>query len=433
MPTTRRSRPRGSRSCDDQAGDELVFDDQSGITGTYDAGTGVLTLAGSASVADYQAALRSIGFRHAGDDPAASKTLEYRAGDGDGLGPAATRTVAITRVNDAPAVDTTDADLGYTEGDGPVAADDGITLADPDSALMSGATVRISGNFAAAEDELAFSDQPGISGSYDDVSGTLTLSGSATAAAYQAALRSVTYENSENDPSTATRTVSFQATDAGALASNVATRDVTVAGANDAPVVTTSGGSTAYTENAAASLIDTGLTVTDVDDTDLEGATVTISAGLDAGDELLVTAPGKTVTFVAGTLTIGGTDTVASYQTILRSVQFRSTHDNPETAKTVEFIVDDGDEESDPAPKSITVTRVNDAPALDTTDVALAYPEGAGPVAADPGYHASPIRTRRRSSSRPCRSRRTSSRRRTSWRSRRSSGSPPATTTRRER
>ena len=39
-----------------QAGDDLVFDDTAQITGTYNSGTGVLTLTGTATVADYQAA-----------------------------------------------------------------------------------------------------------------------------------------------------------------------------------------------------------------------------------------------------------------------------------------------------------------------------------------------------------------------------------------
>ena len=40
--------------------DVLGFTNQNGITGTYSNSTGVLTLAGSASVADYQNALASV-------------------------------------------------------------------------------------------------------------------------------------------------------------------------------------------------------------------------------------------------------------------------------------------------------------------------------------------------------------------------------------
>jgi hypothetical protein len=44
------------------ANDSLQFINQNGITGSYDASTGVLTLSGDVSVADYQSALRSVTF-----------------------------------------------------------------------------------------------------------------------------------------------------------------------------------------------------------------------------------------------------------------------------------------------------------------------------------------------------------------------------------
>ncbi|HEX4145463.1 MAG TPA: fibronectin type III domain-containing protein [Pirellulales bacterium] len=45
-----------------QTGDLLIFNNQNGITGSYDAASGVLSLTGTASVADYQAALQSVLF-----------------------------------------------------------------------------------------------------------------------------------------------------------------------------------------------------------------------------------------------------------------------------------------------------------------------------------------------------------------------------------
>ena len=78
---------------------------------------------------------------------------------------------------------------------------------------LTGATVRITGDFAAGEDVLDLPSHPGITPSFSG--DTLTLSGTATVAEYQNALRAVTYENTSDDPSTATRTVTFQARDAG--------------------------------------------------------------------------------------------------------------------------------------------------------------------------------------------------------------------------
>ena len=51
-----------------------------------------------------------------------------------------------------------------------------------------------------------------------------------------------------------------------------------VTAVNDAPVVT-AGATTGYTENAAAVAIDNTITISDADDTQIAGATVSISRG----------------------------------------------------------------------------------------------------------------------------------------------------------
>jgi hypothetical protein len=53
--------------------------------------------------------------------------------------------------------------------------------------------VQITGNFVSGQDPLGFANQNGIAGSYNAVTGVLTLTGQASLAQYQAALQSVTY------------------------------------------------------------------------------------------------------------------------------------------------------------------------------------------------------------------------------------------------
>src|SRR6185503_17353938 len=65
------------------------------------------------------------------------------------------------------------------------------------------------------------------------------------------------------------------------------TVNITVNAANDPPIVTTTAGSLSYTENDAATAIDTGLTVTDVDSANLVGATVAITSGFVSGQDTL--------------------------------------------------------------------------------------------------------------------------------------------------
>lgn len=84
-----------------------------------------------------------------------------------------------------------------------------LNVADP-GVPLTGATVKISGGYQLG-DVLSFTNTPNITGVFNSYDGTLTLTGSDTAANYQAALRSVTYASSTDSP--AARTVSFQVTD----------------------------------------------------------------------------------------------------------------------------------------------------------------------------------------------------------------------------
>src|SRR5205085_2717666 len=128
--------------------------------------------------------------------------------------------------------------------------------------------------------------------------------------------------------------------------SNVATVTITVNPVNDAPVIT-AGGTLTYTENDAATAIDTTITVSDVDSANLASATAQISANYASGQDVLsfTNTPNIAGSFNAGTgtLTLSGVDTVANYQSALRSVKYANTSDNPSTAaRTVSWQVNDG-------------------------------------------------------------------------------------------
>ncbi|MDQ1373559.1 MAG: large repetitive protein, partial [Actinomycetota bacterium] len=371
-------------------GDALVFANQNGITGSYNSGTGVLTLTGHATKADYQTALRSIQFSSTNDNPATSKTIEFKANDGDLDSAAATKGITVTRVNDAPSVGTSGGSASFTESGAAAAVDPAIAVSDPDSAQLQGAVASITGNFAAADgDTLAFVSQNGITGSYNAGTGVLTLTGNASVANYQAALRSITFSNTSHNPSTATRTVSFKVTDTSAADSNTANRDVTVAAVNDSPVVTTSGGNKAYTEGDPAATIDGGVTATDADSANLASAQVRISSGFQSGDDLVFADQnGITSSYNSGTgvLTLSGNASLANYQTALQSVKYRSaTNDNPGTSKTVEFKANDGSSDSNLATKNLAITGVNDPPTVNTSGGSASYAENGTPAAVDPG------------------------------------------------
>ncbi|HLX47114.1 MAG TPA: tandem-95 repeat protein [Streptosporangiaceae bacterium] len=161
----------------------------------------------------------------------ATDTFTYTVSDGY-FTATATVTVTINGVNDPPVLANIEtAPLSYDAGTPPVPVTSSLTVSSPDTSTLAGATVTVSSGLAPAEDSLGFTSQNGISGSYNSSTGVLTLTGTAPVAAYQAALRSVTYSDSNGTtPSTGPRTISFQADDglgSGNL-SNVASRSITV-------------------------------------------------------------------------------------------------------------------------------------------------------------------------------------------------------------
>ncbi len=365
--------------------DTLAFTAAAGIVGAYAPATGVLTLTGTAPPAAYQAALRSVTFASTSDAPGPTRTVSFATSDGTLGSPAATKAIAVTPVNDPPTITTSAGSITYPEAGPATPVDSGVVLADPDSKI-AGATVQITGHLAAPEDVLALAAQPNIAGAYDPTSGTLTLSGTDTVAAYQAALRAVTYRDTSANPSTVPRTVTFQATDDSASASAPATRGIAITATDTPPTVSTAPGSLAYTENDPAAAIDPAATVTDPDSTDLTGATVQITGGYAAGQDVLALPPqplvGGTFDPASGVLTLSGPAPVAAYQTALAAVTYANTSDNPSAAtRTVSFQARDATGFGPAATRAVTVAPVDDPPVA-VADAATVT-EDAGPGAID--------------------------------------------------
>src|SRR5690606_2136914 len=125
--------------------------------------------------------------------------------------------------------------LNFSEGDAPTAIDATVTVTDPDTPTLAGATAQISGGYVNGEDVLSFTNTPNITGTFAPATGTLTLSGVDTLANYQTALRSVAYANTSDTPSPAARTVAWIGND-GIANSLAVTSTINVAATDDAPV-----------------------------------------------------------------------------------------------------------------------------------------------------------------------------------------------------
>ncbi|MEK7351877.1 MAG: M10 family metallopeptidase C-terminal domain-containing protein, partial [Nitrospirota bacterium] len=152
-----------------------------------------------------------------------------------------------------------------------------------------------------------------------------------------------------------------------------------VVGVNDAPVLdldadnsaaTAANYATTFTENGAAvAIADTDVSITDVDDTNIASASITLT-NPQTGDSLAAGALPAGITLdgasTATHIILTGSATLADYQTALQAVTFSNSSENPDTTvRDVTVTVNDGDANSNTAHTAITVVAVNDAPVLD--------------------------------------------------------------------
>ncbi len=395
--------------------DQLIFINNNSalygnIAASYNAGTGVMTMTSSgatATLSQWQAALRSVRYSDTAVTPNAStRTISFTINDGTSNSITATRNVTVTPVDQTPLLGTSGGSGTFTEGQGPIAVDAGLSVSDLDNSTLSSATVQISGNFRSGEDLLLFTNTSSvtygnITGSYNAGTGTLTLTSAgstATVSQWQAALRSVNYANTSFSPDTSVRTVSFAVSD-GVKLSATSTRDVNVISVDFQPVVTPSGGSATFTEgNQVTStpvVIDSGITVTDADSTTLRSASVAIVGNFEVGADVLGFTNTSSSLFgnivgsydaATGVLTLtsaGSTATVAQFQAALRAVTYTSTSESPSPlVRSIGFAVEDGAVSSAPVLRDLNVVPVNDTPQLNAGTGSPVFAEGDGTVTA---------------------------------------------------
>ena len=362
------------------------------ITGSYTAGTGILSLSSAgatATKAQWQAALRSITYTNSSDSPNTSnRTISFVVNDGSTNSSATTKTVSVAAANDTPVDTTSGGNTAFVQGNNitstPVTVDSGFTVTDADNSTLASATVAITGNFQNGEDELAFTNNPAtmgnVSASYNAATGVLTLTSAgatATTAQWQNALRSVTYTDTASSINTSNRTISFTTND-GTADGNTSTKTVTVTGTDQSPITTTSGGSTVFTEGnnvtSTPVTIDSSITISDSDSSTLASGTVAITGNLHTAEDVLALTSNPTImgdisasyNSATGVLTLtsaSGTATKAQWQTALQSVTYTNSSETPNTStRTISFTINDGNSDSNISTKTITVASINDSP-----------------------------------------------------------------------
>jgi hypothetical protein len=152
--------------------------------------------------------------------------------------------------------------------------------------------------------------------------------------------------------------------------------------------VLATGSTLAYSENQAATAINTAITVADADSTTLASATVQITANYASSEDVLaftnvgmgnIAGVWNSGTGTMALSSAGATATLAQWQAALRAVTYANSSDDPGTAaRTVSFTVNDGALASNTVTSTVNVTAVNDAPVLANTALSLTVAEDAG-------------------------------------------------------
>lgn len=274
--------------------------------------------------------------------------------------------------------------IDFTEGDPDTQITNTITVSDSDPHNnMDSAKVSITTNFIAGQDSLVFANTANITGTYNGTTGVLLLSGSDTKANYQAALRSVNYRNTQLNPSTNTRTVEFEIYDWDDV-SNTVSRNINITNPDATPILADiESGDLAYTEGNGAVEITSAITVSDIDDTNIESATISITANYFLGEDFLdfMDTGNISGSFASGSgiLTLTGSDTKANYQTALRAVTYENTSSDPVNLdRTISFVINDGDNNSNTQSRDVTVATVNSKPVLSSIESSnIPYPDAA--------------------------------------------------------
>jgi VCBS repeat-containing protein len=309
--------------------------------------------------------------------------VEYTIRDGDGD----TSTAKLLfNLNSPPFTDLNgvavgdDVAVGFTEQTPALIAPD-ATIGDDDGTLVSMTVTLTNRPDGNGVESLSPGSLPGgLLASYDSGTGALTISGVASVADYQTALRNIAYNNSSDTPATTPRSVTVVVND-GTSDSVANTSTITVTPVNDAPDAVAPVAAYGATEQTSLPLHGTGLSISDVD-AGGGSMTVTLSVGfgtltLSAGNSgaIIGAGNGTSSVQVTGTVTqinnlLGGIDTGPGSA---GTINYNANSDSPPSSTTLTLHVNDngntgtGGSKTDDAAVTINITGVNDAPTTNNT------------------------------------------------------------------
>ena len=351
--------------------DVLAFTSQNGITGSWDSGTGTLTLSGSSSVANYQTALRSVSYQNTSENPStATRTVSFTVNDGSISSNTATRSITVAAINDAPSATITPSSYTATEQTSLTLHGTGLSVADADagSASVTVTVSVVSGTLNAN----AGSTGAGISGSGSNsltLTGTLTQINNLLAGNNSSTL---TYVINSNTPPSSD-TLSLQINDNGNTGSGGAltssdTASISITAVNDAPVNSVPG---AQSTNEDTALVFSAGNSNQIQISDVDAGSSSVRVTLSVTHGTLTLAGTSGLTFSSGDGTTDAsmvfTGSINNINAALATLTYNPTT-NYNGGDTLSITTSDlgnsgtGGTLSDTDAVAITVNVINDLP-----------------------------------------------------------------------
>ncbi|WP_206757796.1 type I secretion C-terminal target domain-containing protein [Pseudomonas fluorescens] len=347
--------------------DDVLIADVSNtkITVSYDKNTGVLSLSGEATKAEYQEVLRSVHFASESEDPSpVNRNLTITVNDGQADSAPVTSVVYVVPVNDVPVVsfDSTT----FTEQTAGGALVKNLSISDVDNSTFSKVVVTVdhlvSGDLLSNVDVLKALAVAGITitetGSAADGKVVYTLTSNSpagsSAADFIKLVEAITFQAPGNNPAGTDRTVTIDVTDIGGgnldrepPETGSATGKVTIDLFNDAP--TASADPASANEDHAATIVLSGA--------DVDGSVASF---------VITTLPTNGTLYSDSTLTIALKvgDSVPAGADGKASVYFSPTGDWSGSTSLTFTAVDNAGKPSGDTTAAITIAPVTDTPHL---------------------------------------------------------------------
>jgi VCBS repeat-containing protein len=375
------------------AEDKLLFTANPGnnIRIEFDSG-GVLKLSGSETVAEYEAAIRSIQFINTSDSPDLSiRTLEIIVNDGSATSNISLVSINLVATNDPPTI-VTGTTLNGLE-DQVLQTANAIGINDVD---LSGGVLRI--RLYTTEGTITLSSLTGLQFSAGDGLNDSDMTFVGTQAAINAAVNRISFLGNPNFNGAAQ--IRIEASDFDLISGGVASTsngilNLNIGSVNDPPELRGTTTLLPYAESSGAHFIFSDLGIQDIDSTELRSAKVKITSGFVATEDRLAVldSQGLIVNWNAttGVLSLDGVASVSTYQAVLRSVTFEDISRSAIYGnRQISLQISDGSFGTATMTRLLRVDAVNDAPILNSGRL-TSFSENSAPVAILPNLSISDI------------------------------------------